>query len=65
MVGICLFKHNRKMGRLHISSFLFIGNKKCVSDLEVSDIQSILVVVVEDVFMCAKPLCVKRYIERE
>jgi hypothetical protein len=53
------------MGRLRISSFLFIGNANCISDFEVSDIQSVLVVVVEDVFMCAKPLCVERYIGRE
>jgi len=53
------------MGRLHISSFLFVGNTNCVLDLEVSDIQSNLVVVVEDVFMCAKPLCAESYIVRE
>lgn len=65
MVGICLFKHTQKMGRLHISIFLFIGNTNCISDLEVSDIKSVLVVVVEDVFTCAKPLCAERYIVGE
>jgi len=53
------------MGRLHISIFLFIGNTNCISDLEVSDIKSVLVVVVEDVFTCAKPLCAERYIVGE
>ena len=53
------------MGRLHISIVLFIGNTNCISVLEVSDIQSVLVVVVEDIFMCAKPLYVERYIVRQ
>jgi hypothetical protein len=53
------------MGRLHMSSFLFIGKTNCISDLEVSDIQSVLVVVAEDAFMCAEPLCVERYIVRD
>jgi len=53
------------MGRLRISSFLFAGNTNCILDLEVSDIQSVLVVVVEDVFMCAKPFCAESCIVRE
>lgn len=65
MVRICLFEHTQKMGRLHISIVLFIGNTNCISVLEVSDIQSVLVVVVEDIFMCAKPLYVERYIVRQ
>jgi hypothetical protein len=48
----------------YISAIAFCkGNSNCISDLEVSDIQSVLVVVVEDVLMCAKVLCAERCIE--
>jgi hypothetical protein len=54
MDGIYLFKHTYRIGRLDISSFLFVVNTLWISDLEVSDVQFVSVMVEEIFCLCAE-----------
>lgn len=54
MDGIYLFRHTHRIGRLDISSFLFVVNTNWISDLEVSDVQFVSVMVEEIFCLCAE-----------